>query len=100
LFGVVLLFSCASKTYAAGVDVILLVPVGWLIALVLAIISIFIAPNKLHITKTHLGSILFYLVASYWQEGSDWTFIFLLLYPIASSIVILIYSLILKGKLK
>ena len=92
------LFIYTGKAYAAGVDAILLIPVGWLIALVLTIVSILIAPNKQRVTKIHVGSILFYIFIAYGQGGHDWTFVFSILYPIASSIIILIFSLILRQK--
>jgi len=97
---IAILLALPNTSYAAGVDVILLLPASWLIALVLAIISIKISTNKSIIVYLHLGSAAFYMFIRFsglfgLAEGSTGTIIwfsFLILYPLISSCLILILS--------
>ena len=89
---------------AAGVDGILLLPASWLLALILAIISIAISNKKLLILYIHLGSAAFYIFAKLvllpgllglFEFGDIELvigFAFLILYPLLLSCCILLLS--------
>ncbi|MGD8784919.1 MAG: hypothetical protein PVG75_10800 [Thioalkalispiraceae bacterium] len=84
-----------KTSYAAGVDVILLLPASWLLSLMLAILSIAISNKKLIIFNIHLASAVFYILSRrFGLEGVESTigFFYLVMYPILSSSFILILS--------
>jgi hypothetical protein len=82
-----------------------LLPASWLMALILAIISIAISNKKLNILYMHFGNAAFYTIVRHvllpgllglvelGEAGSIIGFTFLILYPLLSSFCILILSL-------
>jgi len=91
-----------SISHAAGVDIILYISAIWLISFILAVISIVIANNKLKVFYIHIASASFLFISTNIMSmipildkigANIIIFFYYLIYPVVSTITILVISL-------